>query len=161
MSTRSSPGLVDLERQLLKAMLKVLNSVGGDALLVKHQDSAIMLPVDVQGRFKSPPLTLYSGTVTGNGNTSDIDVTQYSSLRVMVKVTNVGGTSPSLNVYLEGKFEATGDYVPLLSRTGITSTGVYELGQVDNLCFRYVRVRWEVSGTSPSFTFGVYGQAMV
>jgi hypothetical protein len=120
-----------------------------------------MLPVDVQGRFKFPPLTLYSGTVTANGNTADIDVTQYSSLRVMVKVTSVSGTAPSLNVYLEGKYETTGDYVSLLSRTGITSAGVYELGQVDNLCFRYVRVRWEVSGTSPSFTFGVYGQAMV
>jgi hypothetical protein len=123
-------------------------------------DSAIIVPVDIQARYKPPGMTLYSGTVTASGNTADIDVSTLSSLRVMVKVTAVSGTTPTLDIYIEGKYEATGDYVPLLSRTGITATGVYELGQLDNLCFRYIRVRWVVSGTSPSFTIAVVAQAL-
>jgi hypothetical protein len=120
-----------------------------------------MVPVDLQARYKPPGMTLYSGTVTSSGNTADIDVSLYSSIRIMVKVTAVLGTEPTLNIYIEGKYEATGDYVPLLSKTGITSTGIYELGQLDNLCFRYIRVRWVLGGTSPSFTFTVTAQALV
>jgi hypothetical protein len=65
-----------------------------------------------------------------------------------------------LNVYIEGKFEATGDYKVLASQTGITSTGVWFL-TVNPLAFRFIRVRWVVGGTSPSFTFTVVAQAMV
>jgi hypothetical protein len=145
----------------LQLLTKALQSIGGDNVLIFIADSGIMVPVDIQARYKPPGITLYSGTVTSSGNTADIDVSLLSSMRIMVKVTSVSGTTPTLDVYIEGKYEATGDYVPLLSRTGITDTGVYELGQLDNLCFRYIRVRWSISGTSPSFTFGVYAQAMV
>jgi hypothetical protein len=123
-------------------------------------DSAIIVPVEEQSVYKSPGTTLYSGTVTSSGSSADIDVSSLRSIRVMVKVTAVSGTSPTLDIYIEGKYEATGDYVPLLSRTGITSTGVYELGQLDNLCFRYIRVRWVVGGTSPSFAITVAAQAL-
>jgi hypothetical protein len=123
--------------------------------------SDIMLPVDLQSRFKPPGMILYSGTVTAGGSTADIDVSTFSSLRVMVKVTAVSGTAPSLDIHVEGRYEATGDYVPLLSGTEIATTGVYELGQLDNLCFRFIRVRWVVKGVSPSFTFTVTAQALV
>jgi hypothetical protein len=131
-----------------------------EMIRAKIADSAIIVPVEKQAAYKPPPITLYSGTVTASGSTSDIDVSTLSSIRVMVKVTAVSGTAPTLDIYIEGKYEATGDWVPLLSRTGITSTGVYELGQLDNLCFRYIRVRWVVGGTSPSFTFTVAAQAI-
>jgi hypothetical protein len=127
---------------------------------VKIADSAIIVPVEEQSVYKPSGSTLYSGTVTANGNSSDIDVSTLRSIRIMAKVTSVSGTSPTLDIYVEGKYESTGDYVPLLSRTGITATGVYELGQLDNLCFRYIRVRWVVGGTSPSFTFSVVAQAI-
>ena len=145
----------------LQKLVKALQSIGGDKVLILIADSGIIVPVDIQARYKPPGMTLYSGTVTASGNTADIDVSTLRSIRIMVKVTSISGTSPTLDVYIEGRYEATGDYVPLLSKTGITAIGVYELGQIDNLCFRYIRVRWSVSGTSPSFTFGVYAQAMV
>jgi hypothetical protein len=145
----------------LQLLTKALQRVGGDKVLILIADSGIIVPVDIQARYKPPGMTLYSGTVTSSGNTSDIDVSLLSSIRIMAKVTAVSGTTPTLDIYIEGKYEATGDYVPLLSKTGINATGVYELGQLDNLCFRYIRIRWSISGTSPSFTFGVYAQAMV
>jgi hypothetical protein len=144
----------------LQLLTKALQSIGGDKILILIADSGIMVPVDLQARYKPPGITLYSGTVTASGNTTSIDVSLFSSIRVMVKVTSVSGTSPTLDVYIEGLYEATGDYVPLLSRTGITATGVYELGQLDNLCFRYIRIRWVVTGTTPSFTITVAAQAL-
>lgn len=144
----------------IQMLTKALQSIGGDKVLIFIADSGIMVPVDIQARYKPPGMTLYSGTVTSSGNTSDIDVSLLSSIRIMVKVTSVSGTLPTLDIYIEGKYEATGDYVPLLSKTDINDTGVYELGQLDNLCFRYIRVRWVVGGTSPSFTFSVVAQAM-
>jgi len=132
-----------------------------EMIRAKIADSAIMVPVDIQSRYKPPGTTLYSGTVTANGNTADIDVSTVSSIRLMLKVTSVGGTSPTLDIYIEGKYEATGDYVPLLSKTGINATGVYELGQLDNLCFRYIRARWVLGGTSPSFGIAVVAQTIV
>ena len=131
-----------------------------EMLRVNIAAAAIMVPVDLQARYKSPGLTLFSGTVTSNGNTADIDVSLYSVIEVEVKVTSVGGTTPTLDIYIEGKFEATGDYKVLASQTGITSTGIWFL-VVNPLTFRYIRVRWVVRGTSPSFTLTVVAQAMV
>ena len=123
-------------------------------------DSKVAVPTDKQYVYKES-LLLYSGTVTASGNTAGIDVSRFTSVRAGLKVTAVSGTTPTLDVYIEGKYEATGDYVPLLSQTGITSTGFYELGQVDNLAFRLIRVKWVVGGTSPSFTIAVAAQAKV
>jgi hypothetical protein len=122
--------------------------------------SEIMVPVDLQARFKSPGLTLFSGTVTASGSTADIDVSLFSALELILKVTAVSGTSPVLSVYIEGKFEATGDYKPLVFQESITSTGIWYF-TVNPCIFRYIRVRWLVGGTSPSFTFTVAMQAMV
>ena len=137
----------------------VFDSAGN--LKTDTANAEIMVPVDIQSRYKPPGTTLFSGTVTANGNTADIDVSTVSSIRLMLKVTSVGGTSPTLDIYIEGKYEATGDYVPLLSKTGINATGVYELGQLDNLCFRYIRARWVLGGTSPSFGIAVVAQTIV
>ena len=143
----------DLAAQLTLADLMEL-------LRVRIADSGVIVPVEEQSVYKPPSIILYSGTVTASGSSPDIDVSTLRSVRIMAKVTAVSGTAATLDIHVEGKYEATGDYVPLLSRTGITATGVYELGQLDNLCFRYIRVRWVVGGTSPSFTFTVVAQAM-
>jgi hypothetical protein len=144
----------------LQLLTKSLRSIGGDSLLTTIYDSYIIVPVDLQARYKSAGLTLYSGTVTANGNTADIDVSPFSALEILLKVTGIGGTNPSLSVYIEGKFEATGDYKPLVYQEGITSTGTWFF-TITQLIFRYIRVRWVVGGISPSFTFAVVAQAMV
>jgi|GEM_PF-3835853 len=104
---------------------------------------------------------LHSATRTSSGNTSDIDVSSYRSIRFLLKVTSVSGTSPTLDVYIEGKYEQTGDYEVLLQRTGVNANGTYFMGQVDNLVFRNIRIRWVIGGTSPSFTFTVTAMALV
>jgi hypothetical protein len=104
---------------------------------------------------------LHSSTRTSSGNTSDIDVSNYRSIRFLLKVTSVSGTSPTLDVYIEGKYDQTGDYEVLLQRTGVNANGTYFMGQVDNLVFRNIRIRWVIGGTSPSFNFTVTAMALV
>jgi hypothetical protein len=127
----------------------------------KLVDATITQPVDLQYRRKENLGVLVSGTFTSNGNSPDINVDNFSSVRFWVRVTAASGTSPTLAIHIEGKYEQTGEYETLVSRTGITATGSYLIGQVDNLVFRFIRIRWVVGGTSPSFTFTVTGQAMV
>jgi hypothetical protein len=144
----------------IKAKTDNLNFTAEGFLRDSIATSEIMVPVDLQARYKSPGLTLFSGTVTSSGNTVDIDLSLYSVVEIEIKVTSVGGTTPTLDVYIEGKFEATRDYKVLASQTGITSTGVWFL-TINPLVFSFIRVRWLVGGTSPRFTFTVAAQAMV
>jgi len=85
-----------------------LRSEGGDSILATIADSLIVVPVDIQSRYKPPGMVLFSGTVTSSGSTSDIDVSTFSAMEILLKVTSVSGTNPSLSVYIEGKFEETG-----------------------------------------------------
>jgi len=143
----------DLAKQLgLADLLEMIRA--------KIADSAIIVPTEAQSRYKPAGMTLYSGTVTASGNSADIDVSTISALEIELKVTAVSGTSPTLSVYIEGKFEVTGDYKPLVYQEGITATGIWYF-TINPINFRYIRVRWVVSGTSPSFTFTVAGQAVV
>jgi hypothetical protein len=127
---------------------------------IKHSEAGIAVPVDLQYKRKENLGTLHSGTVTASGSSADINVDNFSAAELELKVTAVSGTTPTLDVYIEGKFEATGDNKTLASQTGITTTGVWFF-TISLLVFRYIRIRWVVSGTSPSFTFTVAGQAIV
>jgi hypothetical protein len=127
----------------------------------KETDTTISKPIDLQHRRKGNLGVLVSGTFTTSGASADISVDNFSSVRFWIKVTAVSGDTPTLDVYIEGKYEQTGDYEPLVSKTGIIGVGAFLIGQVDNLVFRFIRVRWVVGGTAPGFTFTVTGQAMV
>jgi hypothetical protein len=122
-------------------------------------DSYSNLKIGIQAVLKSK-MTLFSGTVTASGNTADIDLSNFTVLEIALKVTAVSGTNPVLSVYIEGKFEDTGDYKPLVYVENITSTGIWFL-TITKLAFRYIRVKWIVGGTSPSFTFTVVAQMSV
>lgn len=143
----------------IKSQADKLNFDSANRLRVSSANAEVILPVDVQARLKSSS-TLYSGTVTSSGSSADIDVTTITALEIELKVTAVSGTSPTLSVYIEGKFEATGDYKVLVYQEGITNTGIWYF-TINPVIFRYIRVRWVISGTSPSFTFTVAGQTVV
>jgi hypothetical protein len=156
LSTRAS----EVTLSAIRSQTDRLNFDSANRLRVSPADAEAMLPVDIQARYKPPGATLYSGTVTASGDSVDIDVSTITALELILKVTAVSGTNPVLSVYIEGKFEATGDYKPLVYQENITATGIW-FSTITQLAFRYIRVRWVVSGTSPSFTFTVAGQAMV
>jgi len=126
------------------------------------KSSEIMVPADLQGitpdAIKTSLTLVASAARTASGNTADIDISHYRNLDILIDVTSVSGTTPTLDIYIEGKFTAVGKYYPIASQTGITATGTWPL-QLRNIPYRYIRVRWVIGGTSPSFTFGVYAEA--
>jgi len=127
-------------------------------LYIVLSSSEIALPVDLQYRYKAGS-TIFSGTVTASGSTAEIIVEQFSALEVLVKVTSVSGTEPTLSIYIEGKFETTGDWKTLAAQEGITTTGTRFL-TINPLIFRVIRARWVVGGTTPSFTITIAAQGM-
>jgi hypothetical protein len=145
----------------MSTMAAALHSIGTDNWQVYINGASIMTPIDLQARYKPTGFTIFSGTVTSNGSSTNVNVSLYSVVRAMVKVTSVGGTNAVLNVYLNGVYDATGDSVPLASVTGITGVGIYEIGQISDIPFNYINVSWTVSGSSPSFAITVAAQAMV
>lgn len=109
------------------------------------------------------PLALAAQTASGSGSSLDITALR-SVLDLEVRVDAVAGTLPTLKVIVETSGATGGPWreVGRLDET-IDSTadvGVYKL--LAGGCARYVRLRWEITGTgSPSFTFGVSGNAHV
>jgi hypothetical protein len=146
---------------------KVVLVIGREASLhISPPQNVLARIVGVEGTLpvtqferRKEEFTLFSGTVTESGNSADIDVTPFSAMEVEVKVEGVSGTNPVLNVYIEGKFGTTGDYKPLLSFEGITNKDT-KYGTIQLLVFKTIRVKWVVSGESPSFSFRVDAVAM-
>lgn len=96
-----------------------------------------------------------SSTQTTSGTGSSVDLTApYSALWVRLQVTAVSGSSPTLQLIVEhssdNSFFRTHTTQTAVSTTGVTEFAVAGLD-------RYVRVRWVVGGSTPSFTFSVSG----
>ena len=103
---------------------------------------------------------LASGTVTTTGNSGSVDVGGAGTLRAQVVVSAASGTTPSLTVTIQTSHDA-GATDPWRTAgaayTALTAAGSspWQTFPVD----RFVRVSYAVSGTTPSFTFAVNGEA--
>jgi hypothetical protein len=121
---------------------------------VSIDEALIKLPIDIQDHWVESVVLLASGTRTASGVGADVDVGRFIMGEVLLDVTDVSGTTPTLNVYLEGKNQYTNKYKVIWAVENVSSVGEHWL-TITNLAFRYLRVRWEIGGISPSFTFSV------
>jgi hypothetical protein len=137
----------------LKALLPS-SKTASDNFKIALVETTIKQPVDVQDHWCESVTLLASAARTASGNTSDIDVGRFIGGEICLDVTAVSGTSPTLDVYIEGKDQLSGKYKVLCSQTGITAVGTWWF-TIYPLLFKYIRVRWDIGGTSPSFTFSV------
>jgi len=126
-------------------------------LKVSVEESSIKQPVDIQDHWVESVVLLPSGARTASGSTADIDVGRFICGEICIDITAVSGTAPTLDVYIEGKDQYTGKYKVLFSHTGLNTVQTI-WDTITLLAFRYLRVRWVISGTSPSFTFSVSGE---
>jgi hypothetical protein len=151
--------LIDLLRQAVREEL-----TSGDAntkklladllLSIVLKNSMIKLPTDVQDHWQESVALAASAARTSSGNTADIDIGRFLYGVVTLDVTAVSGTTPTLDVYVEYKDQVSGKYIPIWSQTGISAVGTWT-SDILTLPHKYVRVRWVIGGTSPSFTFSV------
>ena len=77
----------------------------------------------------------------------------YERMGILTRITAVGGTTPTLSVALEVS-ENDIDWETLTpSLTGLNTTGVRTALVTNMYPSRFVRLRFTLGGTSPSFTF--------
>ena len=109
------------------------------------------------GRNTAVLLNQASAAQTTNGNSLDLVCDQYDQLAFDFNVTAVSGTTPSMTVYIDRK-GADGTYYPIYTSAAITATGVTSVsvgpGLPNNAAIgNTIRMRWAITGTTPSFTF--------
>lgn len=93
-------------------------------------------------------------TATGTGTAAEPEAT--SNAYVTLGVTAASGTSPTLNVTVQGQ-DAAGAWFTLGTFT--QATGVTSQTIAVPIAGRAVRASWTIAGTTPSFTFSVTGEA--
>jgi hypothetical protein len=99
--------------------------------------------------------TYLSQTVTAVGDSRDNPLTlTYGSVIVLFcDVTAVGGTSPTLDLYVDIRDPASGKWVNQDKFATISDVGTYALALA--IRSNQYALRWVLGGTSPSFTFSV------
>lgn len=130
-------------------------------LRVSLVDSEIKLPIDVQDHWAEAVTLLASAARTADGTGADIDVGRFICGVLCINVTAASGTfdtGQGLTIIVEGKDEVTGLYKEIYN-SGVVTAAKVDWLEIDTLPFRLVRVRWTISGTTPSFTFSVTMQA--
>jgi hypothetical protein len=101
-----------------------------------------------------------AGTVVTAGGTSVVLAPQNKgSLRAVLAVTAISGTTATLTCTVETSYDngATDAWHSAGAFSAVTATGTSrKIIPID----RYVRVTWTFTGTTPSVTFGLTGETV-
>lgn len=111
---------------------------------------------------KGTDVTLLASTaLTTTGTTSAMDVSGAGTLRCQVQVSAVSGTSPSVTVTVQTSHD--GGVSDAWRTAGSAFSALTSVSNSPWQCFavdRYVRLSYTVSGTTPSLTTAVVGEAV-
>ena len=115
-----------------------------------------------------------SATQTTTGNGSDYDTEGIKDAVVFLNISAASGTTPTLDVKIQGKDPVSAAYKDLCAFTQKTTTGtaIIVLGTGaantaetddawENPLPKKIRAAWTIGGTTPSFTFslGITGKS--
>jgi len=108
------------------------------------------------------PITGYVPSSARNvsGNSGTIDATRWQAICLFLDITAVSGTTPTLDVALEGLDPQSNSWFTLYAFPQKTAVGKdnrsigigFETGKI---LPPSIRVAWTIGGTTPSFTFSV------
>jgi hypothetical protein len=104
-----------------------------------------------------------SGAQTVGASSAAISVGTFREFLVLVNVTTVSGTTPSLAFFVDTSSDGGTTWMQIASGSAITATGfqLIPLGAGSSatpvLFGDTIRLRWTISGTTPSFTFSAVG----
>lgn len=111
-------------------------------------------------------------SASAGGNSADLTNVNNRGLKVVVNVTSITGTTPSLTVTIQGKDAASGAYYTLLASAAITAAGTTVLtvypGQTasanvsaNDVLPRTWRVLYAIAGTTPAVSATVGASLIV
>lgn len=99
-----------------------------------------------------------AAAVTSSGSGNAIEMGGNGILRLLLNVTAASGTTPSLTVTVETRYDAADSWrtvAAFAAKTAVSAERKVFAG-VD----RQARISWAVSGTTPSFAFTCTGEAV-
>jgi hypothetical protein len=117
------------------------------------KDSTVAL-LAKDSTFKFFVSVLNNAVITANGKSSTYDVWSYKQLDVTIYVSAVSGTSPTITFYVD-VLDSLGNVIKSYAGSTLSAVGSDYITITGTTIGRYVRVRWVVGGTSPSFTVNV------
>ncbi len=138
--------------------------------LVDDDGNLIMQPVDIQevtdaarkklAQYHEDVTILTSAARTASGQSADFDCGWAKEVFIVVDVTAVSGTTPTLDVKVTCKDPVSGKYRDLYSFTQFTAIGTQDrhIGpglETNKGLGSKIRVEYTIGGTDPSFTFSV------
>jgi hypothetical protein len=111
--------------------------------------------------FRAQDVTLHaSAPETATGASAGVEVGDVSEIRLLLNVTAVSGTTPTLDITVETSFDngvtdawrALGTFA---QKTAVSTERKDFAG-----CDRWVRSRRVIAGTTPSFTYDITGDGV-
>lgn len=113
----------------------------------------------IMGRSAGSQTVLNSAgaAFTTSSDAGDLDVSKYRRIAVDINITAVSGTSPTIQFFIDRK-DANGIYYNIwssssINATGQTSVSIGPFTAISQSLGSVVKLRWTITGTSPSFTF--------
>lgn len=102
------------------------------------------------GRYAAgPQAVLTSAARTSSGQSSWFNVEEFDQVNFYLDVTAIAGTNPSMTVKLQESPDQSEAYD--IEEIAIEETGNFAVRTNEHT--KYLRLRYVLSGTSPSFTF--------
>lgn len=106
--------------------------------------------------FNSEASVVASGARTATSNTSARQTGYGRTVSVMLDVTAVSGTTPSMTVSVEWSPDGT-TFFPVETPDAFTAiTATKKVAKSFTVKGAYWRLVWTISGTTPSFTFAAH-----
>lgn len=109
--------------------------------------------------MSDPVVEIFSGTVTDSGISDSVSVPTNQGIGMVVNVTDVQGTLPTLTITLQHSLDQV-NFVNVPNGNGVFSlAGLNAVGTsaiyfpIGQNVFDYVRLTWTVGGVDASFTF--------
>lgn len=154
--------------------------VGADRVLHGQSGAGTIVPiqVDASGALKSAAANVDAGTLVTHSaaaagvNGADQTNAVGRGVHVVVDITAITGTSPTLTVTIEGKDAASGKYYTLLASAALAAVGTTLLtvypgvtaaanASASQVLPRTWRVRTAIGGTTPAVTATVGASVVV
>lgn len=144
---------VGLSRSVAAAALVAMESWAMITTAIKtwvRQDGRTASALDL------PLVASAARTATGTGDTAEMG--EKSCMRLKLDVTAASGTTPTLDVIVETSPDGADNWQTVA--TFAQKTAVSSELNVFPGTDRFVRAKWTIAGTTPSFTFSLLGEAV-
>lgn len=134
----------------------LVEHIGADGTVIGNVGDRLKVEAALSSTSSIPHINrtdVSSAARTTSGNSGTLDSDGFGCLSFIVNVTSVSGTTPKLDVFLEVS-DDNSNWSHFIQTRRFTATNIQRFQRL-SLGAKYYRFRWDISGTTPSFTFSI------